>query len=395
MKNTKLTSAILIVVTALTAFVSCKNDFVINILPTREASIKLHISGDVDGDEIKVSPDKGKEGDTVTLTCTVADTAFYNTLEFGGVSVTIASVSTKDKEDNGKRTYIINPDDASSGVITITAVFTHTDLDLDPIEFDKPGHRTMTYGDSFTNVIKKNYQGSGVITYSSSDITVATVNASGQVTARKTGFVVIIAEKPADAVYAHAQTNYTLTIGPRPVTITGLSAENKTYDGNTDATVTGTPVINGLVNGDTVTVIWGTAVFADAGAGDNKTVIFSGWSLEGKDKDNYILAQPEGTANIFKAPGAEVTKPTVSVSCPPTSDSITVEEVESLKPETGQSIEYAISTADDGTGLSAWQSGVFFDELDEGTTYYVYARSKSADNYEAGELNRSDAIETP
>jgi len=391
MKNTKLPSAILIAVIALTVFVSCKNDFVINILPNREASIKLHISGDVDGDILTMSPDKGKEGDTVTLTYTVADTAFYNTLEFGGVTAVIASVN---RAGNGKRTYIINPDDASSGVITITAVFAHTDLELDPIEFNQTGHIRIIYGDSFTNVITDNHEGSGAITYSSSDTSVATVNGSGQVTTLKVGFVVIIAEKAADAVYAHAQANYTLTIEPRPVTITGLSAEDKIYDGTTDVTLTGTPVINGLIGNDEVIIVRGTAAFADENAGTDKPVIFSGWSLGGKDTGNYTLqAQPESKANIFKAPGAEVTKPFVSGS--PTSNSITVNEVSLIPPETGQSIEYAISTANDGTGLSVWQSGVVFNGLNDETTYYVYARSAANHNYEAGTPKRSEGIETP
>jgi hypothetical protein len=302
MKNTKLTSAILIVVIALTVFVSCKNDFVIDILPIREASIKLHISGDEDGDIITVSTDNGKEGDTVTLTYTVADTAFYNTLEFGGVPVTIASVN---RAGNGIRSYILNPDDASSGVITITAVFAHTDLELDPIEFNEKGHKRMNYGDSFTNVITDNHKGRGAIIYSSSDTSVAAVNSLGQVTTLKAGFVVIIAEKAADAVYAHAQTNYTLTIEPRPVTITGLSAEDKIYNGKTDVKVTGTAVIIGLIGSDEVKIVPGTAAFVNPEIGNDKLVIFSGWSLEGKDMGNYTLsAQPASvTANIIRPPG--------------------------------------------------------------------------------------------
>ena len=392
MKNTKLTSAILIAVTALTVFVSCKNDFIIDILPIREVSIKLHISGDEDGDILTVSPDNGKEGKAVTLTYTVADTAFYNTLEFGGVTAVIASVNGA---GNGKRTYIINPDDASSGVVTITAVFTHTDLTLDPIEFTQPGFQTMVYGGSFTNVITADHKGSGAITYSRSDKTVATVDGSGRVTALKAGFVVIIAEKAADAVYAHAQANYSLTIEPKPVTITGLSAKDKPYDGTTDVTLTGTPVINGLIRNDEVIIVRGTATFADKNAGTGKTVIFSGWSLGGKDKDNYTLsAQPTSKANINKAPGAGVTQPSGSA----TSNSITVYGVTLIPPETGpteQIIEYIISTAGDGTGLIGWKIENIFDELEDGT-YYVYARSRENDNYEAGPPSRSEeAIEIP
>ena len=83
-------------------------------------------------------------------------------------------------------------------------------------------------------------------------------------------------------------------ITPKPITIRGLSAENKPYDGDTHATVTGTPVLDGLVNGDNVGVSAGTAVFADRKAGTGKQVSFTGFTLTGADVGNYTLTgQPE------------------------------------------------------------------------------------------------------
>jgi formylglycine-generating enzyme required for sulfatase activity len=89
----------------------------------------------------------------------------------------------------------------------------YTNLKLDPIEFSTTGHITKTYGDApFTNAVKSGYKGGGLITYSSSNTSVATVNGSGQVTILRVGSTIITAEKVADAVYANAQTNYTLTV---------------------------------------------------------------------------------------------------------------------------------------------------------------------------------------
>jgi formylglycine-generating enzyme required for sulfatase activity len=91
----------------------------------------------------------------------------------------------------------------------------YTNLKLDPIEFTEhdKGHITKTYGDTpFTNAVKGGYKGSGLITYSSSDMTVATVSSSGLVTILRVGSTIITAEKVADAVYAYAQTDYTLTV---------------------------------------------------------------------------------------------------------------------------------------------------------------------------------------
>jgi len=267
------------------------------IIPVEEAfTIKIDISGNVSGDKVTASPGSGDKGDTITLSYTVENTKFHNLLEFGGVTASIASVNSA---GSGTRIYTVNTADSSNGVITIIAVFTHTDLELDPIAFeDTATHITKTYGDAaFTNAITTEHSGSGAITYSSSDTTVATVNSSGQVTIHKVGSAIIItAKKAADAVYAHAQANYMLTVNPKPVTIT-VNVNNKTYDGTT--TATGTVIINGKIDGDDVTAS-GTAVFADAMVGNDKTVTFSGYSLTGADAGNYSLsAQPASvTANI-------------------------------------------------------------------------------------------------
>ena len=91
---------------------------------------------------------------------------------------------------------------------------------------------------------------------------------------------------------------------PRPVTITGVSAQDKIYDGSADAEITGTAVINGLATGDTedvkVDATMAHATFENANAGTAKTVNFSGYALTGAKARNYTLsAQPSGvTANI-------------------------------------------------------------------------------------------------
>ena len=96
---------------------------------------------------------------------------------------------------------------------------------------------------------------------------------------------------------------WTFTIKPKPVTITGISADDKTYDGTNRAVIKGMPAISGLVVGDEndVTVVTTSvkAAFADADAGTAKTVNFSGYALTGARAGNYTLAQPASvTANI-------------------------------------------------------------------------------------------------
>lgn len=96
---------------------------------------------------------------------------------------------------------------------------------------------------------------------------------------------------------------WTFTIKPKPVTITGISADDKTYDGTNRAVIKGMPAISGLVVGDendvTVVTTSAKAAFADADAGTAKTVNFSGYALTSAKAGNYTLAQPASvTANI-------------------------------------------------------------------------------------------------
>jgi formylglycine-generating enzyme len=161
------------------------------------------------------------------------------------------------------------------------------------------------YGSAvFTYTVVSGYSGSGAITYSSGDTAVAEVNNSGRVTIFKVGSTIITAEKEADDESPYAQASYTLIVNPKPVTITGLSASNKIYDGTTEAKIVGYAALNGRKAGDDVRIVAGTAAFADASPGNGKVVTFSGYSLTGADAGNYILpAQPISvTADIAVNP---------------------------------------------------------------------------------------------
>jgi hypothetical protein len=97
-------------------------------------------------------------------------------------------------------------------------------------------------------------------------------------------------------------TGLTANITAQPLTITGLSAAAKTYDGSATATLSGTPTLSGIVSGDESNVSvtgTGSAVFSTATVGTGKTVTVSGYSLSGSAAGNYSLTQPTGlTANI-------------------------------------------------------------------------------------------------
>ena len=81
-----------------------------------------------------------------------------------------------------------------------------------------------------------------------------------------------------------------VTINQKAVTVSGITAGDKIYDGSTEATLVTTAVIlTGKLDGDTLTVT-GTGTFDNANVGENKTVTISDLRLDGTGKDNYVLA---------------------------------------------------------------------------------------------------------
>ena len=97
-------------------------------------------------------------------------------------------------------------------------------------------------------------------------------------------------------------TNLTGNITPAGLTIGGVSAADKPYDGNATATLSGVPVLLGAIVGDDVSLVTSnaTALFSDPGVGSNKPVTVSGFTIAGADAVDYTLSQPSGlTASIL------------------------------------------------------------------------------------------------
>jgi hypothetical protein len=105
-----------------------------------------------------------------------------------------------------------------------------------------------------------------------------------------------------EANYTVNTVNGSLVIDRRDISITGLTAADKAYDGNTSANITGASFDN-VVAGDTLGLS-GTGAFSDVAAGNNKTVTVYGVHLLGTDAANYRLAATSLTtfASIFALP---------------------------------------------------------------------------------------------
>lgn len=98
---------------------------------------------------------------------------------------------------------------------------------------------------------------------------------------------------PEDSNYGTKTAEVTLSISPKKVTVTGLKAIDREYDGTTDVKldITGAK-LEGVLDGDVVTLTGGSAKMADTSAGKNKAVTVSGLALAGEDKGNYSLVVP-------------------------------------------------------------------------------------------------------
>lgn len=241
-----------------------------------------------------------------------------------GITLTSGNILTAENADSTVKSFTIEvtsgavdvnkdgtPEYSAADKKTITVTVTEKEDAGVSIE-NAP--TSKTYGDEdFTITAKKTCPDdtNGVWSWTSSDPAVLQI-VSGADTSTVT--VKVMKASPdtgATLTVSYTSDNYydtaaaTIKVDKKGVTITGLSAENKVYDGSKTATVTGTPVISGKVNeSDELTVNSGSASFADANAATGKTVTFSGYTLTGAAIDNYTLsAQPASVkANITPKP---------------------------------------------------------------------------------------------
>ena len=103
--------------------------------------------------------------------------------------------------------------------------------------------------------------------------------------------------------YALSNLNVTTTanITAAPITVSGVIASNKVYDGTTTATLvlTNAKLVTVFI-GDSVTLNTNAAkgLFTDKSVGIGKTVLISGIALSGTNASNYLLTQPTTAASI-------------------------------------------------------------------------------------------------
>lgn len=93
------------------------------------------------------------------------------------------------------------------------------------------------------------------------------------------------------------------TVTPAQLSVGGLAAADKVYDGSTAATLNLADARwQGRVAGDELTLAAEAGRFADKNAGRGKTVAITGLALGGADAANYVLATTEATASASITP---------------------------------------------------------------------------------------------
>ncbi|MCX6955678.1 MAG: YDG domain-containing protein, partial [Verrucomicrobia bacterium] len=145
-------------------------------------------------------------------------------------------------------------------------------------------------------------------------VTLSTTHAAGTFAAKTVGTakpvtVTGLAISGADAGnYALTQpTGLTADVTSKNLTVAGVTAASKAYEGTTAATLGfGSATLVGIAGADTVTLATGGAAgtFANANAGSGKPVTITGLALAGPDAVNYTLSQPTATASISPASAA-------------------------------------------------------------------------------------------
>ena len=96
-----------------------------------------------------------------------------------------------------------------------------------------------------------------------------------------------------------------LSITPKPLTVSGLTAVSRAYNGTRDCSLTGNPAYVGLLEGEEFAVL-GTpgATFADAQAGTSKVVSVSGVE---PPTTNYRVTQPFPSGGYHQShPGSDL-----------------------------------------------------------------------------------------
>lgn len=200
-------------------------------------------------------------------------------------------------------------------------------------------------GKPFDGTLEIWYVGAGGTSYSKSKT--APTNA---------GSYTVTVQVPEDNPDYIGQVTASLTINPKSLTVTGLTARTRVYDGMTNVTLTG-GALDGVIGEDDVSATMPqTGTYDSADAGSGKAVNITAIDLTGEDAANYSLTQPDVTGEITKRP-VEIT-----ITCADKEyDGTTDATVSTWKFEAASGVEGIIETDEDSITVTV-SSATFADK---------------------------------
>lgn len=272
---------------------------------------------------------------TATVDKTYGDAAFTNALTNTGDGTVSYASSNK-----GVATV-----DASTGEVTIvgsgTATITATVADGTNYSYaTNTASYALTVGGADMNVSASNYDD----TYDGQPHGITVTSPEGATVSYRTSdsgeYDLTSNPTYTDAgtytvYYQVTKTNYApvtgsaeVKISPKPVTVSGITAE-KEYDGTTTATLNVAKAAfdaNDIVNSDAVTIASATGAFAGANAGDSVALTDITVTLDGAKAGNYSVSSASGTGKITPKPitGAAVTLSATQLEYNGTEQSVSV-----------------------------------------------------------------------
>ena len=226
-----------------------------------------------------------------------------------------------------------------------------------------------TYGDGGFALAATGKAENSAVTYSSSDETIATVDAAGTVQIRKAGTVTITAVASETAEHLEGRVSYTLTVARKSVIITVLDKRAYTDSAAPDlsAPVLGTDyTVEGLLGGDTLrtgpTLTYDPAVPDMRKAGTAAKIVAS----DADAGENYQFTYVSGTlALISRANPVGPAEPSVNPG-EPDNGSITVSPkhpakgstvIITVEPDEGYALDEITVTDKDGNNLKLTDKG--------------------------------------
>lgn len=242
-------------------------------------------------------------------------------LAVGGAQTSAGSyTATAGIDDSGQTAYEagdygISYTERSCAYTISKRAVTITPVQKAAITYDGQSHQLTEYQ------IDQNTSGTMTIAATGHTVTVdptqgCTAAGTYQVTAPENGVRIYDSQnKRVEDNYEITRASASLVIGTKTVTVDGIKAQNKTYDGQSAAELDLSAVgFNGIVDGDTLTLDSAkvTGTFADASAGTGKTVTIScqDGALSGASAANYTL----NTAASQQTASADITGAVITVT---------------------------------------------------------------------------------